>query len=201
MKDSVAIVGSDLDLIDDIQKSGLDLVGYFSLSEKKAGIPFLGSHHAIGNTSSEIRLILAVDDAKLRSAIFASHASRIKGYISTDAKISRNAHIDSTAVVYPMVFVSRNCEIGKGVKLSVGAQVHHESSIGNFSVVAPRALILGRVSIGERNFIGANATIGPGLSLASDVTIGMGANVLRNLEEGVRAWGNPARVVISEETK
>ena len=52
-----------------------------------------------------------------------------------------------------------------------------------------------RVKIGNRVWIGGNTVINPGVTIGDDVVIGSGSVVTKNIESGVVAAGNPARVI------
>ena len=191
----LAVIGSDLDLLDDMVASDFNLIGYFSTRDKGIPFPYLGTHEQISKLKSEVRLVVASDDVAFRELIYTKFPNRISGYKSPSAKISNSAQIDESAVIYPLAYISHSCHVGKCSKLSVGVQVHHESRIGAFTVIAPMSLILGRVSVGNQSFIGANVSIRPGVKIQDQVTIGMGSNVVCDLSQRVVAWGNPARVV------
>jgi maltose O-acetyltransferase len=51
------------------------------------------------------------------------------------------------------------------------------------------------IRIGERCFIGGNATIGPGVTIGNGVVIAGGAVVLRSVPDDCVVAGNPARVI------
>ena len=51
------------------------------------------------------------------------------------------------------------------------------------------------VRIGNRVWIGGNTVINPGVTIGDDVVIGSGSVVTKNIESGVVAAGNPARVI------
>ena len=51
----------------------------------------------------------------------------------------------------------------------------------------------GNVNIGEEVFIGTKATIVPGKSIASNIIIGAGSLVIRNLKKVGSYFGNPAK--------
>jgi len=51
------------------------------------------------------------------------------------------------------------------------------------------------VKIGARSFIGANATIIPGITIGSNVTIGAGTIVIKDIPDDVTCVGNPARII------
>ena len=89
-------------------------------------------------------------------------------------------------------FISLNCNIGRCVKINVGATIMHDAEIGDYVTIAPRAVLLGRVKIEENVFIGANSTILPGVVVARNSIIGAGAVVTKNVPEGTIAKGVPA---------
>jgi UDP-3-O-[3-hydroxymyristoyl] glucosamine N-acyltransferase len=191
----LAVVGSDLDLLDDMAESGICIAGYFSTRDKNIGFKYLGDHTNIKPHLATSQIVIAVDDPKFRKTLVTEFGSSISGYISPSASISKSTSIPPNLLAYPNVYISAKVTLGDFVKISVGAQIHHESIIGDFSVIAPRSLILGRVEIGSESFIGSGSTISPNCIIGSHVTIGMGSNVLRNLSDGLKAWGNPAREI------
>ncbi|KRF60824.1 acetyltransferase [Bacillus sp. Soil768D1] len=83
-------------------------------------------------------------------------------------------------------------------------------SIGDECTLAPRVHILahdastkkhlgytkiGRVSIGEKTFIGAGSIILPGVKIGENVIIGAGSVVSKDIPDNSVAVGNPASVV------
>ena len=58
---------------------------------------------------------------------------------------------------------------------------------------------IGKVTIGNRVFVGASTIILPGVTIGNDVVIGAGSVVTRDIPDGVVAVGNPAKVVASLE--
>lgn len=82
--------------------------------------------------------------------------------------------------------------------------------IGDDVIMAPRVHILahdastklflgftrlGKVKIGSRVFLGADAVILPGVTIGDDVVIGAGSIVSRDVPSGSVAAGNPAKVI------
>ncbi|OAM87844.1 WcaF family extracellular polysaccharide biosynthesis acetyltransferase [Termitidicoccus mucosus] len=55
-------------------------------------------------------------------------------------------------------------------------------------------LITAPISIGDRSWVAARAFIGPGVTAGPDVVIGAGAVVVRDVPEGMAAYGSPARL-------
>jgi sugar O-acyltransferase (sialic acid O-acetyltransferase NeuD family) len=195
VKKQIAVVGSDLELMEGIVEDSYELVGYYSLHEKNYEFDYLGSHKKISALGNGIFIILAIDDPGLRKEIFNSHTDKIETYISKDAYVSKSSKIAAGAVIYRNVFVGPGSNLGRGSKLAIGAQIHHETNIGDFCVIGPGARLLGRSEVKNESFLGANSTVGPGLAIGSRTTIGMGAVVTRDILENKKAWGVPAKPV------
>ena len=108
-------------------------------------------------------------------------------------KPSPSSRISDGVIVQRLSYISSGCHLRKGVKINIGVRVMHDVLIGEFSTVAPAAVLLGGVTIGKRVFIGANATILPGISVGDDAVVGAGAVVTRDISSGSRVAGVPAR--------
>lgn len=98
-------------------------------------------------------------------------------------------------------FISRNVSINTGVKignhciLNTSAIVEHECLIENFVHVAPGATLAGNVKVGQSTFIGANSVIKQGVNIGKNVIVGAGAVVIRDIADGEKLAGNPARKI------
>jgi UDP-3-O-[3-hydroxymyristoyl] glucosamine N-acyltransferase len=193
----IALIGSDLDLLDDMSHHGNEITGYFSTCDKKIGFKYLGDHTKVNEYLPLSRIIVAIDDPEFRKTLMIEFGGFLSGYISPSAHISALTRIPDNLLVYPNAYISANVELGNLLKISVGSQIHHECKIGDFSVVAPQALILGRVEIGAESFIGSGSKIAPNCRIGSNVIVGMGSNVLENFSDGLKIWGNPAREVVT----
>ena len=58
---------------------------------------------------------------------------------------------------------------------------------------------IGRVTIGDNVFIGAESVVLPGVTVGSNVIIGANSTVTHNIPDGVVAAGSPARVICTLE--
>ena len=61
-----------------------------------------------------------------------------------------------------------------------------------YSVLAPGSRLLGKVSIGQRVFIGASAVVHPGYSVNDDAIIGAGSLVTKDVPSDTILAGAPA---------
>lgn len=125
----------------------------------------------------------------LGNPINAIHPSAV---ISSSAKLGDGIMIAANATLNPLV------EIGKGVICNTSTSIDHECIIGDFTHIAPGAVLCGNVTIGRSSFIGANSVIRQGITIGSNVIIGAGTVVVKNVPDGATLVGNPARSLVKK---
>ncbi|MFT5697850.1 MAG: UDP-3-O-[3-hydroxymyristoyl] glucosamine N-acyltransferase [Desulforhopalus sp.] len=81
------------------------------------------------------------------------------------------------------VHVAHNCLIKKGAILIAFAEISGGVEIGEFAWIGPSVSIIQKLKIGDHAFVG------------------IGANVLRNVESGVTVIGNPAKTYVPKSKK
>ncbi|MDB5872702.1 MAG: sugar O-acyltransferase, sialic acid O-acetyltransferase NeuD family [Ramlibacter sp.] len=138
-------------------------------------------HVAIGDAAARAREVGALPPGALASVVHP------KASISPLARISPGCFVAAQAVVAP------GASLGIAVIVNHGAVVDHDVSVGDFSHIAPLAVLGGGVQVGRRVLVGGGAGILPGLRVGDDVVIGAGAVVVEDLPEAGVYAGVPAR--------
>jgi acetyltransferase-like isoleucine patch superfamily enzyme len=105
--------------------------------------------------------------------------------IQSDASVGARTRVQSHAFVCSLVTIGQDCFVGHGAmfindRFSRGGPSYKDPSLWEKTVV------------GDRVSIGTNATILP-VSICSDVVIGAGSVVTRDITEPGTYVGNPAR--------
>jgi len=95
----------------------------------------------------------------------------------------------------PYSFIGSGVNLGIGVLINTGAQVHHDSQVGDYTEIGPKAMLLGGSKVGKMCRIGAGAVILPGVELADEVIVGAGAVVTKSVIEKSTLVGIPAKPV------
>tara|TARA_Y100001970_G_scaffold70948_1_gene90244 strand:- start:2409 stop:3038 length:630 start_codon:yes stop_codon:yes gene_type:complete len=147
-------------------------------------------------------VFILIDEGKVRERLYEKiFKNNLKNLII------KKSYIDKSVIKYiskkrgifiqKLCFISSNVNIGDGVKINVGAQIHHDVSIEKYCTIAPRAVILGSVKIGKYTYIGANSTIKQNVKIGKNVIIGAGAVVVKDIKNNQIVAGNPAKEIKS----
>ncbi len=117
------------------------------------------------------------------------------------------AVIDPTAIIAQDAIVTEGCYVGKGAMLNSGSQIgrcaiintgaiiEHDCQIGEFVHISPGTVLCGQVTIGNDSHIGAGSVVRQLIQIGKNSLIGAGSVVVSDVPEGVKAYGNPCKVV------
>lgn len=115
---------------------------------------------------------------------------RIKLLIRNGLKIGKNVYVDDNVSIDNqfcwLISIGNECILGDGAVI-----LAHDASTS----IHLNHVKIGKVTIGNRTFIGANSVILPNVRIGDDVIIGAGSVVTRDIPDGFVAAGNPARVI------
>jgi acetyltransferase-like isoleucine patch superfamily enzyme len=73
--------------------------------------------------------------------------------------------------------------------------VNHDGGVGVLRGRHPGLNVYDTITVGDRVFIGTRSIILPGVSIGSDVVIGAGSVVTRDVPDGTVAAGSPCRAI------
>lgn len=177
-----------LAVLDDAEAPGKTLLGHSVrgsrswLLENWAGAPVVP---AIGSNAVRARLIewLLQNGRSLRAV---RHPS---------ATISPSAVVAEGSFVAPGAVINAEARILEGAIINTAASIDHDCRIGFAAHVAPGARLCGGVQIGARTLVGAGSVIIPGVKVGEGCVIGAGSVVIRDLMDGARVAGSPARAI------
>jgi acetyltransferase-like isoleucine patch superfamily enzyme len=86
--------------------------------------------------------------------------------------------------------------LGSDVTLTADVRfVNHDGGVGVLRGRHPGLNVYDTITVGDRVFIGTRSIILPGVSIGSDVVIGAGSVVTRDVPDGTVAAGTPCRPI------
>lgn len=145
----------------------------------------------------DLRFVIGIGNPNLRFKL-AEKFSLLGGVLTS--VISPHAYIGSLNVelaeglnVMPGAVITEDVAIGKGCLVHVQASIHHDCRIGAFCELLPGSRILGNVLIGDFTSIGSGAVVLPKIKIGSHVIVGAGAVVTKDIPDGFKVKGVPAR--------
>lgn len=207
MKRPVAIIGYSGHAhtgIDILTAAGYTVEAYCD-NEPKASNPFnltyLGSENdpavqeklsyydyfiGIGNNNPLRRKIYETVAPILGEPVNAIHPSAV---LSPSVKLQHGHFISAN------VSINALTELGMTAVCNTGSVIEHGCIIGDFTFIAPGAVLCGDVTIGENTFVGANSVIKQGVKVGKNVIIGAGTVIIKDVADGATVVGNPARTI------
>ena len=190
----IILVGLDLDLVDELKNNNIKVIGYTSDKIKKCNFKYLGSIKNQIKINKDTGLLLCDHDFKLKKHVYKKYKNIICTFISKKATVPNVNNIGKGSIVQSNVFLSQNTKIGKCVKINVGSQLHHDVTVGDYSIFGPGCIVLGNTTIEQNCFIGSSAVIRNKIKIKSGAFISMGSVVITNIEKNKTFFGNPAKL-------
>jgi sugar O-acyltransferase (sialic acid O-acetyltransferase NeuD family) len=107
--------------------------------------------------------------------------------VSPFAVVSAGVHLLAACVV------QAGARIGTGSIVNTAAVVEHDSVLGDYVHVAPRAIVCGATHVGSNSHVGAGAILLQGLQVGPNTLVGAGAIVVKHFGGRGTLVGVPAR--------
>ncbi len=170
----------------------------FPVGDTYRGLPIIyGENWAARLKKANVReIICALPDPEDRNLLYESarrHGFTVPSVVHPSAVVLSGARIGQGSIVEPLSYIGIEVEIGICSHLHAGAQVDHNSVLGDYVTVNPGAVIAGNVRVGERSTINMGATVSNGVFLGDRTVVGASAFVSSSFpERGNRLFGIPA---------
>lgn len=139
-------------------------------------------------------LIVSIGSNESRKKVSERYKVCFARGIHPSAIISPSTVIKEGTVIMQGAIVQADVRIGRHCIINTGATIDHECQIEDFVHIAPGSTLCGNVTIGEGSFIGTRTTIIQGVKIGKWCTIGAGSVVIRDIPDGVTAYGNPCKI-------
>ncbi|WP_432671699.1 acetyltransferase [Flavobacterium sp. SM2513] len=115
-------------------------------------------------------------------------------FIHPSCMIARSATIGIGTLILAHTVVNPKAVIGEFNSIMSGVTIGHDARVGHYNLVATQAIVANLI-MGDRNFIGINATTNNKITIGDDCMIGMASNVVKDVPSGTKCFGNPAKAV------
>jgi sugar O-acyltransferase (sialic acid O-acetyltransferase NeuD family) len=116
-------------------------------------------------------------------------------YVHPAATVSASASVGHGCVVYPGARIATHARVEPFALVYYNAVVHHDDVIGEAAVVCAGVLLAGGVVVGDGAYLGIGCAVREGVRIGRRALVGMGAVVTRDVADGERVAGVPARAL------
>jgi len=166
---------------------------------KVLGLPVFGNGEWLQEEATKMRVAVAlgVADNFVRRRLAEKCGSwgvELVTLVHPTAIVSDSAQLGCGAVVMAQAAINAEAKIGDGTIVNTSAVVEHEVQIGDFAHVSPGAVMAGASRLGTLSHLGIGALIIPCVSIGAKTVVGAGSVAVRDIPDGVVAFGIPARI-------
>ncbi|EAR09457.1 acetyltransferase [Reinekea blandensis] len=177
-------------IADLIQSIGSQVAGFVTPNVPQGqlvyqDLPSLGSdaEFAAAYAPENTLLALGVGDKGLRQSLYQQYSKQGFGFpslVHPSAWLSPTVQIGEGTQVMAGSIVQARSVLGIAVIVNTQASVDHDAMVGDFTHIAPGAVLCGSVQVGTGVHIGAGATVIQEISLSADTFIKAGICVKRS---------------------
>ncbi len=204
MKEEIVLVGggghckSVIDVIE--AENRFKIVGIVDPnSNSDLGYPNLGNDEVIPDLVSKYQYfhitIGAVKSRFLRKKLF-EKIKKLGGdfpvIISPNAYISPKSTIGKGSIVMHNALINSGVVVGENNIINTGSIIEHDCLVGHHNHISTKVVLNGSVKVGDENLIGGGSIVIEGKELESNITLGAGSLVTKNIIESGVYFGSPA---------
>jgi len=145
--------------------------------------------------AQDARVVIAIGDNKSRRETFdrlKEAGIELGTVLDPSAVVSPTARIGRGTVVFGGAVINADTSIGENVIVNTGATVDHDCQVDAHVHISPGAHLGGNVTVGEGTTVGLGAHVRNNIRIGSWSFVGMGSVVVRDIPDGVTAYGVPA---------
>lgn len=175
---------------DDPARAGADLLGFpvvapAELERMRAD----GVAHAFAGVGG-------IGDSSARRQVFErllASGFELPPIVHASAEVSPWARLGRGVQVLAGAIVNAGADVGDDVIVNTGAIVEHDCRVGAHAHVAPGVCLAGLATVGEEAHVGIGAVVIEGIRIGEGALVAAGAVVIRDVPDGARVAGVPAR--------
>jgi sugar O-acyltransferase (sialic acid O-acetyltransferase NeuD family) len=119
--------------------------------------------------------------------------SRWATVVHPSATLGKDVFLGRNVMISAGVVLTSNAKIHNHVVLLPNTVVHHDSEIGELTLVGSNVTVAGNTKVGKNCYIGSGSSLINGIELGDQVLVGMGAVVIRSVQEKTKIAGVPAK--------
>jgi len=163
------------------------------------GLPVFGGEGLAHARAEKVtHLIVAIGDNEPR--VRCADRARELGFelatvVHPTAIVGSGVEIGEGSFVAAGAIINPKCRIGNNVLINTKASVDHECVLEDGVHIGPGVTLGGSVTVHTRARVALGAAVRDDVSIGRGAVVGVGAAVVSDIEDGVVAYGVPARPI------
>lgn len=140
--------------------------------------------------------VCAVGDGLLRKKIIEKmekKGAKLTTLIHPSAEVTDSAVLGLGSILYPYCVVTADTVIGKGCIINMHTSIAHDVVIGNYCTVSPNCHITGMCTLKENVFLGVGVNVIPNIEIGANAYVCAGSTVMTRVKGDTKVIGNPAK--------
>jgi sugar O-acyltransferase (sialic acid O-acetyltransferase NeuD family) len=160
-----------------------------------AGVPVLGNSDWLSNCPSDIQIVLAIGNPRVKHQVWqqinSKKAVQFATLIHQRSLIQDkdSVHIGMGSIVGAGAVLTTGITVHNHVLINLNVTIGHDTIVGDCCSIMPNASLAGEVQLGQR------ANIINRIKIGDDAIIGAGSVVNHHIKAGATAVGIPARSI------
>lgn len=163
------------------------------------GYKVIGNSDFLLSIDKPINVVIAIGKPLIREKIVTklkrNHLISFPNIISKDVKMSKYVTLGEGNIICSGNILTTNINVGDFNLINLNCTLGHDDFLESFITIYPGVNVSGNVHIGNFCELGTGSKLIQGLSLVSDVVLGAGAVVIRDICESGTYVGIPAKKV------
>jgi len=138
---------------------------------------------------------VARDEQERFNLIQTLRNSALATFLHTSVIQHANSKVGRGTWIGPSSSLYFDCEVGDHCIIGPYSMISHKTKIGNNNIIHPATMFAGSCNIGDNCLFGIRSTIIDKITISSNVQIGAGSLVSKNIVEPGKYVGFPARKI------
>jgi len=192
------------------RRCGLKVAGFVEKDKQPAGLTFDGLPIICEDDFGVIvdppeAAIISVGDPKLKEKIYNNIISKFPDCEFPNAidpscvfLIPESIKFGKGVILHAWCLATYNVTFGDFCQSGSGLIIGHDCVVGDYGIFGIAASIAGHATIGKSVRIGSNVATREGTTICDNVTLGVGAVVVKDITEPGVYIGNPAKKLVKE---